>query len=811
MLTLWQDIRYIARMLLKNPGISLIAVLTLALGIGANTAIFSVVNGVLLNALPYPQPEQLVMVWCDNRRQGIRDDITSYPNFVDWRDRNKTFQGMAGVRPTNFTLTGVGEPEQIRAANVSINFFQMVGMTPVLGRGFTAEEEQPGKDRKVVLSHGLWQRRFSGDPGILNKEISLSGEPNIVVGIMPPEFQTPDNIEIWRPLAPIEGVREARGTFWLPVVGRLKQGVTRAMAQADLDLIAKQIEQQYPDLAGYGVNVVPLVEQTVGPIRRVLMILFGAVLFVLMIACANVTYLLLTRAAVRRHEVAVRAVPGAGRWRVVRQLLTEGMLLGVLSGALGVLLAWWGLQLLFGSGPANFLRPENFHLGWRVLWFTLILSLFTGLICGLAPALQTRHLKLDETLTEDGRTSVVARGGRRAQRIRGVFIVAEVALTLPLLVGAGLFVRSYWRLQQVDSGFKADHLLTLQLTLPRSKYRDDVQTASFFERLQERLAALPGVVSASATSGIMLPKRANSVSFFIENRPQDPRELALELPLDVAQSNYFQTMGVELLRGRSFTAQDTHDSPKVAIVNETFVKRYFPNEDPVGKRFALGNRDDDDDKNEEEHWITIVGVVRDTRRQGLDRPIRIESWMPLAQRPSSSMEVALRTTGDPLALRQAAREAVWSLDRDLPILKIQTMEQVLSGRVAQRRFNMLLLGLFALMALILLAVGIYGVMSYAVTERALEIGIRSTLGAQTGDVPGLVVRQGMKLILTGVVIGLAATIALSRFIAGLLFDVRATDPITFVAIAVLLTGVALAACWIPARRAAKVNPMIASL
>jgi putative ABC transport system permease protein len=584
------------------------------------------------------------------------------------------------------------------------------------------------------------------------------------------------------------------------VVGRLKPGVTRAQAQADLDVIANQIERQFPDMAGYGVNVVPVLEQTVGAIRRALLIMFVAVLFVLLIVCANVANLLLARAASRRREVAVRAALGAGRWRIVRQLLTESMLLAVLGGALGVLLAWWGLRLLVDLSPANIPRLENIRLDGRVLWFTLGLSLLTGLIFGLAPALQTTHLKLGETLKEGGRTGA---GGRRAQRIRGSLIVTEVALTLALLVGAGLLVRSFWRLQQVDPGFKTDHLLTLRLTLPSSRYTDGAQAVSFFERLQERLAALPGVEAASAATDIMLRRLATSGGFTIENRPRDPSELALELPFDRVQPNYFQTMGIQALRGRAFTAQDGRGSPRVAIVNETFVKRYFPSEDPIGKRFNFGGAGPN------AQWIAIVGVVRDTKRQGVDQPIRIESWMPLAQMPARSMEVALRTTGDPLALSSSVREAVWSLDRDLPIPKIQTVEQILSARVAQRRLNVLLLGLFALVALILAAVGIYGVMSYTVTQRTNEIGVRMALGAQTSDVVGLVLKQGMMLTLAGVAIGFVATFALTRLMVSLLFGVSATDPITFAAIAALLIGVALAACWIPARRATKVDPIVA--
>src|SRR5215471_6353630 len=547
----WQDLRYGARMLLKNPGFTLIAIVTLGLGIGANTAIFSVVNGVLLSALPYPQPEQLAMVWCDNRRQGIPDDITSYPNFVDWRDRNKTFQGMAGVTSDRYNLTGTGEPEEISAATVSINFFKLMGVNPALGRAFTAEEEQPGRDKVVVLSHSLWQRRFGGDPGILNKTITLSDEPYVVVGIMPPGFQFPEKTEIWGPLAPDEGMRsdKARFGFFLPVVGRLKPGVTRAQAQADLDVVANQIEKQFPDMAGYGVNVVPMLENTVGPIRRSLLVMFVAVLFVLLIACANVANLLLARGSVRRREVAVRAALGAGRGRIIRQLLTENMLLAVLGGALGVLLAWWGLRLLLTISPADIPRLDNIRLDTRVLCFTLALSLITGLGVGLAPALRATRLELNQALKEGWSDRA---GSWRAQRIRGVFIVAEVALTLALLVGAGLLVRSFWRLQQINLGFRADHLLTLRLELPNLKY-PGWQAVSFYERLQERLAALPGVESVSATSNILLSEDAVSSEFTVENRP--PIDESFELPITSVQPNYFQTMGIQLLRGRAFTAQ----------------------------------------------------------------------------------------------------------------------------------------------------------------------------------------------------------------------------------------------------------------
>jgi putative ABC transport system permease protein len=787
-------------MLLKNPVFTAVALIALSLGVGANTAIFSVVNGVLLSPLPYPHPDQLAMVWGDNREQGIRDDITSYPNFLDWRDRNKTFHGMAGFRDYAINLTGAGEPEELRGAAVTSNFFQLMGVNPAMGRGFTIEEEQPGKDKIIVLSHGLWQRRFGGDPGIMNKTISLNGEQATVIGIMPPGFQFPEKAEFWAPLTPNERMRASRGAFWLTVIGRLKAGVTQAQAQADMAVIAGQLEQQYPGPnAGMGVNVVLLKDQVVGNIRTALLVLLCAVAFVLLIACANVANLLLARAATRQREIAVRAALGATRLRIIRQLLTESVLLSIVGGALGLLLARWGIVFLLKLSPANIPRLDNIQLNARVLAFTFGLSLLIGLLFGLAPALQTSQFDISETMKEGGRGS----GSPGIQRIRSALIVAEFALTLTLLIGAGLLIRSFWHLQQINPGFKTDRLLTLQLGLPRTKYREGAQAITFYQQLQERLAAIPGVESASATSTILLPKLPASSGFSIENRPPDPNETQVELPFDSVLPNYFQTMGIQLLRGRAFTAGDARDTPGVAIVNETFVKRYFPGDDPIGKRFTFG------DTNNNPRWISIVGVVRDTKRQGLDAPIRIESWLPHAQSPSGKMQIVIRTAGDPQTLVGAVREAVWSLDRDLPIQKAQTMGQILDESVAPRRLNMLLLGLFAAIALILAAVGIYGVMSYIVTQRTHEIGVRVALGAQTGNVIRLVVGQGMKLALLGAGAGMITTVVLTRLMSALLFGVSATDPLTFVATALLLLMVALLACWTPARRATKVDPMTA--
>jgi putative ABC transport system permease protein len=787
-------------MMFNNPVFTAAAVIALALGIGANTAIFSVINGVLLSALPYPRPGQLTMVWADNRQQGIGDDVTSYPNFLDWRDRNKTFQGMAGMRDQPIKLTGVSEPEELRGAAVTSNFFQLMGVNPAQGRGFTTEEEQLGKDKIIVLGYGLWYRRFGGDPGILNKTISLDSEQHTVVGIMPPGFQFPSKAELWKPLAVEDQLRVVRGAFWLPVVGRLKPGVTRAQAQADMNVIAGQLEQQYPDTnTGFGINVVPLQEQIVGKIRMVLLVLLYSVTFVLLIACANVANLLLARAADRRREVAVRVALGASRLRIVRQLLTESVLLSVLGGALGLLLAWLGLTSFLKLGPADIPRLDNIHLDWHVLGFTFGISLLTGVLFGIVPALQTSRIDIGEALKDGGRSS----GDRDIQRIRNIFIVAEVAMTLILLVGAGLLIRSFWHLQQVNPGFKADHLLTLQLDLPQTKYREGRQAVTFYQQLQERLTAIPGVESASATSSIMLSATPQSGGFTIENRPPDPREKHVELPFDSILPNYFQTMGIQLLGGRSFTPQDADGAPAVAIVNESFAKRFLPNEDPIGKRFTFGAANDNS------QWIRIIGVVSDTRRQGLEAPIRIESWMSYAQMPSSGMQIVVRTAGDPQALVGAVREAVRSLDRDLPLQRIETMEQILDKRIAQRRLNMLLLGLFATVALILAAVGIYGVTSYVVTQRTHEIGIRIALGAQIGNVMRLVVGQGMKLVLLGVGLGVIAALALTRLMAALLFGVGVTDPLTLSAAILLLLAVALLACWIPARRATKLNPMTA--
>ncbi|HZS04396.1 MAG TPA: ABC transporter permease [Blastocatellia bacterium] len=799
--TVWHDLRYGLRVLFKKPGFTVVAVVALALGIGANTAIFSVVNAVLLRPLPYPNPEQLAWVWVDNRREGIREDITSYPNFEDWRKQNQVFQGLAGVRTQRFNLTGNGDPEEVRGASVSANFFELMGVSQMTGHGFTTEDEQEGHDQVVVLGHGLWQRRFGGDPGVVGGTISLNGRSMTVVGIMPRGFQFPDKVELWRPLAPNNDLRQARGAFWLPVIGRLKPGVTRAQAQAEMGVIGDRLEQQYPGAnQGYGINVVTMQEQMVGRIRLALLVLLGAVAFVLLIACANVANLLLVRAASRQREIAIRAALGASRWRVVRQLLTESVLLAVAGGVIGLVVARWGLDLLVTLGPRDLPRLESVGLDRTVLFFTLGLSLLTGIVFGLVPALQSSRLGLNEVLKEGGRSET---GGAGGGRVRGLLVATEIALSLVLLIGAGLLLRSAWRLEQVNPGFSPDHLLKVRLSLPPSKYREGTNVAAFYQQLIERLGALPGVQAVGATSSVMMNRVHASATFSIEGRPLPPQGQRPELPLDSVSPGYFEALGIPIVKGRAFTEQDKRDGLQVVIVNETMARRFWPGEDPVGKRFTFG------DPGPNAQWLTVVGVVRDTKRQGLDTEVRMESFLPHAQDPVRAMEVVVRTADNPLAMTRTVREAVWAMDRDLPLSEIQTVEQLFGERVAPRRFNLLLFGLFAGVALVLAVVGIYGVMSYAVAQRTHEIGIRMALGAQRGDVVKLVISQGMRMVVTGVVVGLAGAFALTRLMAGLLFGVSAADPLTFALIAVLLLLVALVACYLPARRATRVDPLVA--
>jgi putative ABC transport system permease protein len=799
--TLLQDLKYSIRMLLKKPSFTAIAILALAIGIGANTAIFSVVNAILLRPLPYKNFDRISMIWMDNPKLGVAEDWHSYPNYLDYKEQNQVYEDMAAFNNRSFNLTGAGDPVRIVGLWSTSSLFTVLGVEPALGQVFTEAEEEPGKDLVVVLSDGLWKSRFGRDPGIVGQQISMNGVNRTVLGVMPASFTFPEkNTDVWIPIPVTPQRKQARSAISYKALGRLKPGVTMAQAREDMGAIAKRLDDQFSQ-SGYGVNLVLLRDQETKGVKAALLVMLGAVGFVLLIACANVANLLLARAAIREKEIAIRLALGAGRRRVIRQLLTESMVLGFAGGAAGLLLAIWGLDALIALSPADVPHLDQTRIDVRVLAFTLGVSLLTGLLFGLVPAMQASKPDLNDALKEGGRG---AGGGVRAIRVRNLLVVSEIALSLVLLVGAGLLIRSFVRLQQFELGFNPENLLTMRVQLPGSKYREPKQVMNFYQQLMERLEAVPGVQSAGAISSVFLTDTPNSTNFTIEGRPVPVGAESIEVPLDAVTTSYFKVMGIPLIEGREFDEHDVPTSPPVAIINQTFARRFFPNEDPIGKRYVYGGPGPDNNS-----WITIVGVVGDMRRTGFDRPVRPETFLPQGQNPDSGLTIVARTKGDPAALAGALRNEVWAIDRDQSVYDVKTMRQVLSEMLSQRRFNMLLLGIFAAVALTLAAVGIYGVMSYAVAERTHEIGLRMALGAQTGDVLGLIVRQGMLLAGTGLVVGLVASLGLTRLMTSLLYGVSATDPLTFIAIPVVLTGVALGACLIPARRAIKVDPMVA--
>ena len=803
MKTLLQDLRYGLRVLWKTPGFTAVAVLALALGIGANTAIFSVVNGVLLRPLPFAEPERLVMVWMDNRVLGLREDLNSYPNYVAWRDESQAFEHLAAFTSTSPTLTSErGEPERLQGVSATANFFGVLRAQPALGRLFTAEEEAEGKDAVVVIGHGLWRRRFGGQPGIVGQQITLNGRGRTVVGVMPQGFRFPGEAEVWVPLAPTASMRAQRQSFWLSMVGRLRPGATVERAQAELSAVAARMEKEFPDSnQGFGAYVVSLHQQVVGRVSTALWVLLGAVGFVLLIACANVANLLLARAAAREREIAIRRALGAGRARLVRQFLTESVLLSLVGGGVGLLLAFWGVDALIALGPSDLPRLDQVGMDGRVLLWTVGISVATGLLFGLAPALQASQADLNESLKEGGRGGGE---GARGRRVRNALVVAEVALALVLLAGAGLMIKSFLRLQEVNLGFNPERVLSMRVQLSGTNYRESARAVAFYEQLIERIEATPGVQAAAAIGTVFLSSTPNSAWFSVEGRPAPPPNERIEVPIDPVTPNYFQAMGVPLLKGRAFDARDREGAPEVAIVNETFARRFFPGEEVLGKRFKFGPPESEDP------WMTIVGVVGDTRRTGFDTAVRPETYLPHAQSPSRGMMLVVRSTAaDPSALANAVRGAVASLDREVPVFQVRTMDELLSGLMAQRRLNMLLLAIFAGVALLLAAVGIFGVMNYAVSQRTHEIGLRMALGAQARDILKMVVGQGMALVLAGLVLGLAGALALTRLMSSMLYGVSATDPATYAGIAVLLMAVAFLACYLPARRATKVDPMVA--
>jgi putative ABC transport system permease protein len=798
---LLQDLHYGFRRLIKNPGFTATAVLALALGIGASSAIFSVVNAILLRPLPFKDSDKLIMVW------GTQPQLDTAPfspaDFLDLRDQNQVFEHIAAYKAQSLNLTGADEPERIRGAVVSASFLSLLKAEPILGRGFLPDEEQVGKNQVVVVSHGLWQRRFGSNPSLVGQTLTLNAKSYLVVGISSPDYQFPSWADVWVPLAFDANETKLRDTHYLNVIARLKPEVSRGQAQAEMDIIAGRLEQEHPaSNTGIGVRLISLQEQIVGGIGPSLLVLLGAVGFVLLIACANVANMLLARSAARQREMSIRTALGASRPRVVRQLLTESVLLAFIGGALGLLIAHWGVKLLIAVSPGSIPRVAEIGIDGRVLVVTLVLSVLTGVIFGLAPALQVSKPDLNVSLKEGGRSSTQG-GGRRS--LHSLLVVFEIALALVLLIGAGLMMRSFLRLQEVNPGFDPKNALTMQIALPKFKYPDVNHRAAFFQQVLERMKTLPGVQSVGAITGLPLSGNNSSTSFLIEGR-ESPA--ALEKPLTEYRTispDYFRAMGIALLKGRDFSSVDHENAPGVVIINETMARRFFPNEDPIGKHLGLSGPPD---------WREIVGVVGDVKEFGLDAEPKPESYIPYLQsKPSyleyTSMVLVIRTGAEPKSIGPTLRGVIQAVDKDQPVYNVKTMDQYLSESISQQHFNALLLITFGIVAIVLATIGVYGLMAYSVAQRTHEIGIRMALGAQHSDVLKLVVGQGMVLGLIGVTVGLIASFALTGVMSSLLYQISATDPITFIGLPLLLVAVVLVASYIPAHRATKIDPIIA--
>jgi putative ABC transport system permease protein len=806
--TLLQDIRFGLRMLLKSPGVSIIATIALALGIGANTAIFSVVNAVLLRPLPFPNSESLVALFETDKQRGQQQGSHSYPNFFDLRSQQTVFEHVASYHSGDYIMTGRGEPARLQAAVVTADLFPLLGVSPLLGRHFLPEEDKPSETGRVaILSQALFQRRFNSDPSILNQPITLDGRPFTVVGVMPAHFEFPiqnEPVELWTTIAGdasgTDPVTTQRGAHFLRVIARLKPGVTEEQAQAEMTAIAARLEQQYPDEnTNRSLRVESALSAMVGEVRPALLILLGAVACVLLIACANVANLLLARATSRHKEMAIRAALGASRARVIRQLLTESVLLSLVGGAIGLLLAVWWADLLVALGKEDIPRAVHVGVDWRVLGFTAGVSILTGLIFGLVPAFHSSKSELVESLKEGGRGT-----GESARRnpVRSVLVVVELAVAVVLLVCAGLLIQSLWRLQKVKSGLQPENVLTFNVGLPEVKYNSDKQ-AHFFADLKTRLESAPGVQSASSIYPLPLSGDRFIISFEIEGRPLEPKDHP-SADFFTTGVGYFKTMGIPIVKGRDFDQRDQHGSTPVIIITEEFARQHFPNEDPIGKRVRPGISTIE---GEDSTMCEIVGVVGDVRNRGLNTPPRPAYYTPHTQVPFSQMVMVAKTNIEPRTLIPAVTKDVASMDADLPLFGVKTMDEYLAASVAAPRFSTTLLSIFAAVALVLTVVGLYGVMSYSVAQRTNEIGIRLALGAQGSDVLLMVIRQGSKLILLGIGIGLVGAFALTRLVESLLFGVTTKDPFTFAAVALLLALVALFACYVPAWRATKVDPM----
>lgn len=803
----FKDVKFGARMLRKNPGFTVVAVLTLALGIGANTAIFSVVNAVLLRPLQYPNAERIVAIQELNEK-GSRVQVTA-ANFLDWRAQSNSFEQLAAILTRTANLAAGEGAERVDLAMTSVNFFQVFGVQPHLGRFFLPEEEVAGHNAVVVLSYGFWQRQFGGDPSLVGKSVMLDGQSYTVVGIAPAGFQYPDRTEMWIPpyqnvptLSPQMDIQRARGFGFLSAVGLLKPGVSVEQAHEEMTAITARLRQQYPETNNKRFDrVVSLQTHLVGESSMALLLLLGAVALLLLIACANVANLLLARAASRQKEIAVRLALGATRLRLIRQLLIESALLGLMGGTVGLLLGWWGVDMMRRLLPVDFPRAQSIGVDLRVLGFTLLVSLATGIVFGLVPALQSTNPDINESLKENARSSA---GGTRRSLIRSMLIVSEVALSLVLLIGAGLLFRSFMRLQAVELGFRPQRVLTFRVAPSGANFTQDAQYSNFYSQVAERIKALPGVDAVGVINTLPLMK-GPTASFRIEGRPILTRDKWPGVNYRSVSPDYFRAVNVPLLKGRAIDTHDNDSSPLVVLVNQSLVRRDFEGEDPIGKRINLGGTGSDG----QPIWFEIVGVVADVRSLELNTEPTPEIYTSYLQDPFANMSYVVRSQAEPGSLLPSVREAVRQVDKAQPVAEVREMEQIVSEAAAQPRFNSLLLGIFASMALLLAAAGIYGVMSYAVTQRTHEIGVRVALGAQTRDVLRLIVGQCLRLTLAGLALGIVCAFAMTRIMATLLYGVKPTDPWTYIGGALLFILVALLACYVPARRATKIDPLVA--